>query len=217
MRYVAAFVDAGFLKAAGATALGQKTSQVRPDARAVVEYFRNSLEPDERILRVYWYDGAYEPNHQQYGSQRSYFDAIAFTPGIQLRLGHIQESKPRWHSAVKGAIKSTCETLGYDGDGFMQEFQKNFSFRRESQQKGVDTRIVLDLVRLGQSGAYDTALLMTGDRDIAEAVYAAQDAGRRIVLATPGDANVAAEMRQAVDDHLYLTATELQTMLLPRP
>jgi uncharacterized LabA/DUF88 family protein len=43
---------------------------------------------------------------------------------------------------------------------------------------------------------------MTGDRDIAEAVYAAQDAGRRVVLATPEQANVAAEMRKAVDDHL---------------
>ncbi|MGH8906868.1 MAG: NYN domain-containing protein [Egibacteraceae bacterium] len=46
------------------------------------------------------------------------------------------------------------------------------------QQKGVDTLVTLDLVRLAQRNAYDTAILIAGDRDLAEAIRTAQDSGK---------------------------------------
>jgi hypothetical protein len=52
-------------------------------------------------------------------------------------------------------------------------FEEYFEFRPLQSQKGVDTLLVLDLVRLAQNGACHTALLFTGDRDIAEAVRTA--------------------------------------------
>ncbi len=51
------------------------------------------------------------------------------------------------------------------------------------QQKGVDTLVVLDLVRLAQLRAYDIALIIAGDRDLAEALrVVADDHARRVIL-----------------------------------
>ena len=48
------------------------------------------------------------------------------------------------------------------------------------EQKGVDSLMVLDLVRLAQLRAFDTALVVAGDRDLAEALrVVADDHARR--------------------------------------
>jgi len=98
--------------------------------------------------------------------------------------------------------------MGVDPDAFAQHFQ----FRPQLSQKGVDTLIVLDLVRLGQQGTYDTAILVAGDRDLAEAVRTAQDAGRRVVLAHPAGAGVAQELRQLTDHVLEIGIPRLTRM-----
>jgi len=161
------------------------------------------------LLRAYWYDGAFEPSHPQYAGQRTAFDAIASCPGIQLRLGHIREDVPSWHQAVKSAI-AACGVP-------VPQFEQHFQFRPQREQKGVDTLIVLDLVRLAQRRAYDTALLLAGDRDLAEAVRVAQDEGRRIVVAHPAGSGVATELRQLADEVLTISIDDLKTMLTVKP
>lgn len=148
---------------------------------------------------------AFDPRDHRYESQRSYFDAIAFTPGVRLRLGHLQEVRPRWQHALKKAL----EACGVDEE----EFGQHFSMRPELRQKGVDTRLTLDLVRLAQRRVYDTALLFAGDRDLAEPVRIAQDEGALVTLATPARAGIAGELRQLVDLHVELDASDLSTML----
>lgn len=49
-------------------------------------------------------------------------------------------------------------------------------------QKGVDSRIVRDLIILAQHRAIETAYLLSGDEDLREGVSEAQDAGVRVVL-----------------------------------
>jgi len=66
-----------------------------------------------------WYDGAFDPRDRRYESQRRYFDAIASTPGLQLRLGHLREVRPRWQYALRKAL----ESCGVDE----AEFGKHFS------------------------------------------------------------------------------------------
>ena len=68
----------------------------------------------------------------------------------------------------------------------MAEFDRNWTFRPERRQKGVDTLIALDLVRLAGHSVFDTAVLVSGDRDLAEAVRATQDLGSQVVIATHG-------------------------------
>jgi uncharacterized LabA/DUF88 family protein len=122
-----------------------------------------------------------------------------------LRLGHLQEVRPRWQYALRKAL----EACGVDED----EFGKHFSMRPEVRQKGVDTRLTLDLVRLAQRRVYDTALLLAGDRDLAEPVRVAQDDGVLVSLLAPERAGIANELRQLVDAHIFLEADDLRAML----
>jgi uncharacterized LabA/DUF88 family protein len=117
--------------------------------------------------------------------------AIAQTPGVRLRLGHMQVRSETWRPAVRTAAAKA----GLSPD----RFDRDVSVRPVYEQKGVDTLLVLDLVTLAQINAYETAILVTGDRDIAEAVRTAQDLGRRLVLVCPEQAGVAAELRQLAD------------------
>ncbi len=201
-----ALVDAGFLKAEGARTLHVKTQQVAPDAQGCVIYLK-SLAAGEgsTLLRAYWYDGAFESGDPRFQSQRSYLDAISSCPGIQIRLGHIRENTPTWQHAVKKAIANCGVTLA--------DFEKHFQFRPALEQKGVDTLIVLDLVRLAQRRVYDIAFLIAGDRDLAEAVRVAQDEGRRVILLHPIGGGVATELRHLADEVRPLDEPTLRTML----
>ncbi len=116
---------------------------------------------------------------------------------------------PSWQYAVKKAL----ENCGVD----LAEFEKHFQFRPVMEQKGVDTLIVLDLVRLAQRRAYDTAFLIAGDRDLAEAVRVAQEEGRRVVLLHPSGGGVATELRHLADEVRSLDETDLKLMLRVKP
>lgn len=207
---LAAFIDVGFLKAEGARALGQRRNDVQLDARGCVQLVNSFVHPDQdaRLLRTYWYDGAFDPLDPRHESQRRYFDAIASVPGIQLRLGHLQEITPRWQYALQRAL----ERCGVDET----EFEKHFALRPEVRQKGVDTLLTLDLVRLAQRGVYDLAILLAGDRDLAEPVRVAQDEGCKVNLLIPNGAGVATELRQLADEVWTLETAELHRMLRDR-
>lgn len=208
----AGFIDYGFLDAAGASALKRKKTDIKPDAAGCVQWLRDAgdqLTGTPAFLRVYWYDAEFDPSDARYSSQRKYFDAIASTPGVQLRLGHLRESIPNWHYALKKALKR-CDI---DPDAF----EEHFSFRSVLSQKGVDTLITLDLVRLAQAGAYQTAILLAGDRDLAEPVRVAQDFGCRVLLAVPRGAGVAKELRQVADAILPIDNATLNRILRVNP
>ena len=209
---IVGFVDAGFLRAEGARTIGQRPASVRPAARAVVDWFKRlSAGSDRAFLRAYWYDGAFDPAHAEYRGQRSFFEAIGLTPGIQLRLGHIAERQSRLEQPVRRALERTAAGLGLDPRQLMTEFERHWSFRSERQQKGVDTLIALDMVRLAGRFGYSTAVLVAGDRDLAEAVRAAQDFGAQVFVATPNRASVARELAQLADDVIHIPET------VPRP
>ena len=99
----------------------------------------------------------------------------------------------------------------------MEEFEKHWTFYPQRQQKGVDTLIALDMVRLASRSVFSTAVLVSGDRDLAEAVRAAQDFGVRVLIATPTTASVSRELAQIADDILDLSVDVLARMLPIRP
>ena len=235
----AGFIDAGFLKREGAKAIGQRALDVRVDASAVVKWFlslgRTSYvqlvpsDPNETeavqsylhlrvppFLRVYWYDGAYDVSHPKAANQRRFFNAIANTPGVQIRLGHIAERGPRFKSGIRGALKKTADGMGLDASELLYEFDKHWEFRPERKQKGVDTLIALDLVRLAGHGIIGTAILVAGDRDLAEAVRAAQNFGARVLVATPRRHSVAREVAQLADGIITFDHKLLSKILPPR-
>ena len=161
----AGFVDAGYLIAEGARSIGRKRPSVRPDASAVAQWFRGLNHPllGEQFLRAYWYDGAFATSHPGFEKQRPYFDAIGYTPGIQLRLGHLAERQSRLEGPIRNALRTTAQGLGMAPTQLIDEFDKNWTFYPDRQQKGVDTLITLDMVSLASRSAFGTAVVISGD------------------------------------------------------
>ena len=214
------FIDASFLRAEGAKAIGQSPKGVRPDAAAVVDWCRGRSHQEafgQTFLRAYWYDGAFDPAHYSYAGQRSFFDAIAHTPGLQLRLGHIAESPFVFEQPIRRALESTAVGLGVEPKDLLAEFDRHWTFRPIRQQKGVDTLIALDMVRLAGRSACETMVLVAGDRDLAEVIRASQDFGIRVLVATPKRASVSYEVTQIADDVIDISEDEVHRMLTPRP
>lgn len=206
-RFVA-FLDVGYLDAASASTLGRQKREITAKPDRWVEWLKAAgadLPGSPAFLRAYWYDGAFDPRHPSYKAQRRYFDGIADVPGIQLRLGHLKVKKtPRWHYAVKLALKN----MEVD----QVKFEEHFEFRPELEQKGVDTRITLDIVRLAQRQVFDAAILVAGDRDLAEPVRLAQEEGCRMILAVPEGGSVAWELRQIADEVRQVSRSELEDL-----
>ena len=216
----AGFIDASFLRAEGAKAIGQSPKGVRPDAQAVVGWFRSLTGKEalgQTFLRAYWYDSAFDPSHSNYTGQRSFFDAIALTPGLQLRLGHIAEGPSPLEQPIRRALESTATGLGLEQETLLSEFDRHWTFRPIRQQKGVDTLIALDMVRLAGRSFCETMVLIAGDRDFAEVVRASQDFGTRVLVATPKRSSVSREIAQLADDVIDISEEEIRRMLTPRP
>lgn len=206
MGRVAGFIDGGFLKKAGAKALGVG-DKFDIDPVALVDWVRN-LNPFDRkdeLLRVYWYEGEYDSDDKRHPGQRRYFDFLESAPGLEVRTGYLVERIPAWHYPLEQALKKL--------DVDLVEFKKLFEMKPELTQKGVDALITLDLVQYADKRAYDWALLMAGDKDLVEAVYNVQDEGRHVVIAAPTGAGVAPELRRAAD-HLVEVKTDVLSKIL---
>ena len=216
----AGFIDAGFLRAEGAKAIGQSPKGVRPDAQAVVSWFRYLARQeslDQTFLRAYWYDSAFDPSHASYVGQRSFFDAIALTPGLQLRLGHIAEAPSPLEQPIRRALESTAVGLGLEPEELLAEFDRHWTFRPNRHQKGVDTLIALDMVRFARRSVCETMVLIAGDRDFAEVIRASQDFGIRVLVATPKRPSVSREVAQLADVVVDISEDDVRRMLTPRP
>ncbi len=60
----------------------------------------------------------------------------------------------------------------------------------EIYQKGVDVLLATDLVNLAHTGAYDIAIILSGDTDLIEAVKLVKNLGKTVIIVsyhTPGD------------------------------
>lgn len=200
------FIDAGFLVGAGARCLRIRTEDVNISPNAVVSWLDICAKrANSRLLRAYWYDGIDDPKSSRYREQRIKFDSIEDESAIQVRLGHRVERPQPWRNAVFRALR--------EADLDVEKFKDKFSYPKEYEQKGVDSLIVLDLVRLAQSGAYDIAVLVAGDRDLAGAVRAVQDQGKNVIIAAPEGKGISSELLRLADDLLHLNGPILKNML----
>ena len=74
------------------------------------------------------------------------------------------------------------------------------------QQKGVDTRIVMDLIRLAERSAVSEAVLISGDEDLREGVAYIQECGVRAHLVTFEMSRHSATLIQEADTWTSLNA-----------
>ena len=215
----AGFIDVGFLHAEGARKIRKKKAAVRLQAAEVVrwlQFLARTPFVDGSFLRAYWYDAAFGPEHPRYRDQRKFLDAIAHTPGIHLRLGHLAEHPSRLEKPIRQALASTAYRLGIEPDRLAAEFDRHWTFRPERRQKGVDTLIALDMVRLAGRSVFSTAVLIAGDRDLAEVVRTTQDFGVRTLVATPDEDSLSNELAQLADEVIVMNQDFLERMIADR-
>jgi len=208
-----AFIDAGYLEAEGKKALKAAHGEHSIDAAGVAEWIKGEVKKrfptdQEAFLRAYWYTAAFDPSDDRFDAQRGFHGAVESVPGIQLRLGRLVQRDPNWHVAVKAALVK----CGVD----LVTFGEHYEFRPYLTQKGVDSLIVLDVVRFAERRVYDWGILIAGDRDLAEAVQVAQDTGARFIVAYPKGAGMAPELRHLADELVQIEPHELKNMFRKR-
>ena len=89
----------------------------------------------------------------------------------------------------------------------------------KGRQKGVDSLIVRDLIRLSQNHAISTAYLLGGDEDLRQGMVEAQDMGVRVVLVgiEPFEQqNQAGTLIREADDVMVLSQKDLTPMFRRR-
>ncbi len=81
-------------------------------------------------------------------------------------------------------------------------------------QKGVDTRIVVDVISLAQSDAYDIGIIVSGDSDLAEAIsWVREHTQKTIENACVPCRSWSQEIRNAADVKTQLTTDYLNACL----
>lgn len=89
------------------------------------------------------------------------------------------------------------------------------------RQKGVDSRIVRDLIILSRNGVFTSGYLLSGDDDLTEGVIEAQEHGAYITLIgvapNPGESNQSPRLVQNSDDFLLLDEAIIKACFSLRP
>lgn len=201
------FVDVGFLRARLAQVAGARREEAEINPSAVVTWLETNTQLRRwgQFLRAYAYTAS---EGEAEGPDEPSVLALKETPGMQVRLGHLQVAiEPAWQRAVRRAI----ERCGWS----VERFEEEFTFRPSQRQKGVDTLFVLDLLQHAQQGVYDTAVLIAGDRDFEGAVRAAQDLGKRMFLAAPAgtEGSISSALRHVADGFISIDEKACLKML----
>lgn len=71
-------------------------------------------------------------------------------------------------------------------------------------EKEVDTTLVADMLRLAAVNAFDVAVVVSGDADLAPAVEGVRGLGKQVYVATWGGSGLAPRVRKAAFDHIDL-------------
>jgi uncharacterized LabA/DUF88 family protein len=164
---VAVFIDGSNFYYALKTAFSKVTLKFDLLALALT----NRL-PDRRLLRVYYYNAAYDQSADptKYRSQQQFFSALRRTPCLTLCLGRLERRAIDWSGLQPGERNELERILGRP----LPE--------RTHVEKGVDVQLAVDMVKLAVANTYDVAVLVSGDGDFAAAVEFVKQQGKHVEL-----------------------------------
>jgi hypothetical protein len=109
----------------------------------------------------------------------------AFLKGLELRPGYFVKREPRVRRSGR------CFACGADYE--------------YTTEKRVDTRLVADLIHFAAHGAYDTAVLVSGDDDFVPAVEAVNALGKQVWVATWSAEELSKDLRVRCFGHIHLS------------
>ncbi len=128
--------------------------------------------PDRRLLRVYYYNAAYDQGTDppEYKRQQRFFNALRRTPYLTLCLGRLERRAIDWSGLQTDERNDLERVLGRP----LPE--------RTYAEKGVDVQLAVDMVKLAVANTYDVAVIVSGDGDFAAAVEFAKQQGKHVEL-----------------------------------
>jgi len=156
-----------------------------------VDVLGSKLANKRLLVRTYYYNSPAPPTTDQASSQRFW-----------AALGWLNNVRPRQGRIVPKTVEAECP-----------ECHKRFTIN-SYVQKGVDTRIVVDVISLAQSDAYDIGIVVSGDSDLAEAIeWVREHTQKRIENAFISCKSWSEEIRKAADVKITLTKDFLKGCL----
>jgi hypothetical protein len=108
-----------------------------------------------------------------------------FLKGLELRPGYFVKREPRVRRSGR------CFTCGTEYE--------------YTTEKRVDTRLVADLIHYAANGAYDAAVLVSGDDDFVPAVEAVNALGKQVWVATWSAEELSKDLRVRCFGQLHLS------------
>jgi uncharacterized LabA/DUF88 family protein len=126
-----------------------------------------------------------------------------FLKGLELRPGYFVKREPRVRRTGR------CHACGAEHE--------------YTTEKRVDTRLVADLIHYAANGAYDAAVLGSGDDDFVPAVEAVNALGKQVWVATWSADELSKDLRVRCFGHIHLSdgvaafRAERARMSVPRP
>jgi uncharacterized LabA/DUF88 family protein len=109
----------------------------------------------------------------------------AFLKGLELRPGYFVRREGRVRRSGR------CTVCG-----------REYEYTTE---KRVDTRLVADLIHFAANGAYDAAVLVSGDDDFVPAVEAVNALGKQVWVATWSAEELSTDLRVRCFGHIHLS------------
>lgn len=133
--------------------------------------------------------------------------------GALVRLGtdncRLEHLRTYWYDGARDAIPTPQQVEIGNLPGVKLRLGRLTSYG----QKGVDSRIVRDLITLSMHDAIETAYLLGGDEDLREGVVEAQERGVRVILlgVEPlNEQNLSPTLAMEADDVLVLNREFIQ-------
>ena len=166
-----------------------------------VSLFEKVLQPHHKILKVKYFTARVsstptDPSKPQ--RQDVYLRALRhFRPEVEVYFGHFLSHRVRAPLAQPVGDRRTVEVI-------------------RTEEKGSDVNLAVHLLNDGWLDAYECAVVVSNDSDIAEAMrLARQHHGKRIGLVTPGTGRPSRQLMTHADFSRHLRANALQRSQLP--
>lgn len=164
------------------------------------------------VVRVHYCSAPSLPgigDPRQVTRQQHYFRALSGLPEVVITLGQHTENR----KYVRRLAADNRTPVGRPFPAMVRE------------EKGSDVNLATFLVRDAALGEFDTAILLSNDSDLVNALkIAREDFGRRVVVVSPvingaggKRARVTNRLREAANQSLVLDHTLLLRCLLPDP
>ena len=175
-------------------------------------YFSRQLMPPEpHIKRARAFvDGQnlYHQAKEAYGYQHPNYDVLVLARAVcrtrnwalervHFYTGiHTQARNPYWHHFWSAKLNH----MRRQG---IEVFSRNLRYRPAPEEKGIDVRIALDIIRLARQNAFDVALVFSQDQDLSEVAdeirAIARDQGRWIKIASAFPQSPASRNRRGIN------------------